>query len=247
MTTEISTIETKFPGLVPGSRAQRIIQANLDGEPLRETDLVRIKTPAGGGTVWSYDRNGNTETADEIVGLIVGYGKRGYLWNSENPAEERPLVTSHDLVTGYRTNDKLGDVDAATLEQFRVGDRKYDWVKLADPDGPFGFGTARGAGKRVKESRLLAILPKGFTLPILVSIGPGSLADFMAFMRRCDGLIWERVVGLKLVKEKSADGIPYSKIIPRLLELVSEEEGEVARKLYYDPVQSMLDAPPFLG
>ena len=71
MTTAISTnAQTiSYPALSPDSRQLRIIEANLDGEPMREQDLVRVKTPAGGGTKWTVNLDGNETTCDEIVGL----------------------------------------------------------------------------------------------------------------------------------------------------------------------------------
>jgi len=245
MTTAIATRnEISFPALVPNSRASRIMQANLDGEPVRETDLIRVKTPSGGGTIWQIDNNGNVETRDELVGLCVGYAKRGYLWGSVEPTDERPVIYSPDLVTGYRTNDKLGDIDPAVLEQYRIGDKRYDWVGLSDANGPFGYGRGKGNGKRVKESRVVALLPDGEVWPILVSVGPGSLVEFGGFMKRLPGFVWEAVLGLKLAREKTADGTPFSRIIPRLVGTVSEEQGEVARVLYYEPLKVMFSAPP---
>jgi hypothetical protein len=44
---------------------------------MRETDLVRVKTPLGGATTWALDINGNQTTCDEIVGLCV---RRGQAW-----------------------------------------------------------------------------------------------------------------------------------------------------------------------
>ena len=50
MSTTIATVtEGKLidlPALRADSRQLRIIEANLDGEPMQEQDLVRVKTPA---------------------------------------------------------------------------------------------------------------------------------------------------------------------------------------------------------
>lgn len=131
ISTTVKTID--YPALSPTSRQARIIAANLAGEPMRESDLIRVPTPAGGGTVWSIDNQGNTETTDEIVGVLVAEGRRGTLWPKDDPSEMRPVIVTHDLLVGYRVSDDLGDCDPAALERYRIGDRKYDWAAVDRP------------------------------------------------------------------------------------------------------------------
>jgi hypothetical protein len=140
MSTAISLSEPtiSYPALVPNSRHARIIKANLAGEPMREQDLVKVATPAGGGTSWTVNVNGNDQQFDEIVGLLVAHGFRGNLWPSADPTESRPVVTTNDGITGYRVGDDFGDVDPEDLEKFRTGDRTYDWVAMSNSK-EFGF------------------------------------------------------------------------------------------------------------
>lgn len=243
ISTNVKTID--YPALAPNSRQARIIAANLDGEPMRESDLIRVPTPAGGGTVWSIDNQGNIETTDEIVGLLVAEGRRGTLWPKDDPSEMRPVIVSHDLLVGYRVSDDLGDISPEALERYRVGDRRYDWQALAN--GPeFGWGAGKGSGRsrKVKESRVLAILREGETWPILVTVGPGSLAGWLPFRKRMPSFIYECVIGLKLQKVKNAGGQAYSMIVARTVGQISEEQGEVARKTYHEPLTAMFNAPP---
>lgn len=247
MSTSISTnVKTvDYPALAPNSRQARIIAANLEGEPMRESDLVRVPTPAGGGTVWAFDNHGNTETTDEIVGVLVAEGKRGYLWPKDDPSEMRPVIVTHDLLVGYRTGDELGDCDPAALERYRIGDRKYDWAALAT--GPeFGWGSGKGGerSRKVKENRVLALLRAGETWPILVTVGPGSLAGWLSFRKKLPSFAYECVIGLKLQKVKNAGGQPYSQIVPRVVGLLTEEQGTVAEAVYHRPLTAMFSAPP---
>ncbi|NBW12454.1 MAG: hypothetical protein EBR82_30925 [Caulobacteraceae bacterium] len=243
MSTDLAVKTIDYPALTPDSRQARIIMQNLGDEPMTETDLVRVPTPAGGGIKWTIDSNGNVETADELVGLLVASGKRGVLWPKDDPSEMRPVLVSHDLIVGHRVSDELGDVSFEALEKFRIGDRRYDWVALAtSPE--FGYGAGKGGGKKVKESRVLAILRKGETWPVLVSVGPGSLKGFLPFLKRLPAFPYECVVGLKLQKVKSNAGQPYSMIVPRLVGVISEEQGEVARRVYHEPLTRMFSAPP---
>ena len=245
MTTAISTKTIDYPALRADSRQMRIIEANLDGEPMNEQDLVRVKTPAGGGTKWTVPVNGNDESFDELVGLCVGIAKRGVLWPQDDPTDQRPVIVSNDLLVGYRVSDDLGsNIDPKVLEKFRIGDRRYDWTALANSP-EFGYGSARGgAGKRCKESRIIAILREGDVWPILVTVGPGSLRGLLPFLKRLPSFHFECVIGLKLEKAKSSGGQPYSVIVPRVVGLVSEEQGEVARRIYVEPLKRMFSAPP---
>lgn len=244
MTTAIATVSTvDYPALRPDSRQMRIIEANLEGEPMRETDLVRVTTPLGGATKWTVEVNGNATTCDELVGLCVGIAKRGVLWPSEDPTEQRPVIITNDLLVGYRVSDDLGTIDPKALEKYRVGDRKYDWAALsASPE--FGYGAGRSAGKRVKESRVLALLREGDVWPVLVTVGPGSLRGFLPFVKRLPSFFYECVLGLRLEKAKGAAGQPYSMIVPRLVGTISEEQGEVARRIYVEPLKAMFNTPP---
>lgn len=245
MSTTIATVKTiDYPALRADSRQAKIIQANLDGEPMSEMDLIKVKTPLGGSTQWSIDNNGNIETVDEIIGLLVGVGKRGVLWPSEDPTEQRPVLISTDLKVAYRTSDEIGSISPEALERFRIGDGVYDWAALSlSPQ--FGFGSARGgSGKRVKESRTLAILREGETWPVLVSVGGGSLRNWLAFSKRLPCFQHEAVVGLKLTKAKSKGGQPYSQIVPRLVGTITEEQGDVAARIYSAPLERMFSAPP---
>lgn len=242
--TEISVKTVDYPALAADSRQMQIIASNLGGEPMRETDLVRVKTPLGGSTTWTIDQNGNIETTDEIVGLIVGIGKRGTLWPSEDPTDQRPVIVTTDLRRGFRVSNDLGTIDPAVLERFRVREGEYDWFRLAN-SAEFGYGTSRsGSGRRCKESRILAILRQGETWPILVTVGPGSLRNVVPFLKRLPCFPHEAVIGLKLSKAKGKGGQPYSQIVPRLVGQVSIEQGAVAKKVYADPIEEMFSAPP---
>lgn len=243
ISTNVKTID--YPALSPNSRQARIIAANLEGEPMREQDLVRVPTPAGGGTVWSIDNQGNTETTDEIVGLFVAEGRRGVLWPKPDPSDLRPVIVSHDLLVGYRVSDELGDINPDVLERYRVGDRRYDWQALSNgPEFGWDSATRQRRSRNLKESRVMAILREGDVWPVLLTIGAGSLGGWLAWRKRMPSFIYECVVGLKLQKVKNASGQAYSMIVPRVIGIISEEQGDVAKKVYHDPLTAMFNAPP---
>ena len=243
ISTDVKTLD--YPALGANSKQALIIQANLDGEPMREQDLVRVPTPAGGATKWNVDVNGNVESTDELVGLLVAVGKRGVLWPKADPSDMRPVIVTHDLIIGYRVSDELGEIDPKSLEKYRLGDRRYDWASIStSPEFGWGAGKGSSAGKKVKESRILAILRQGDTWPILVTVGPGSLAIFEPWRKRLPDFHYACVIGLKLQKAKSTGGQPYSQIVPRVIGTISDEKAEVARKTYTVPLKAMFNAPP---
>ena len=195
--------------------------------------------------VKTVEVNGNVETTDEVQGLLVGIAKRGILWPHEDPTDSRPVIVSNDLLVGYRVSDDLGSLDPKALEKYRIGDRQYDWVAMAGNGSPFGYGSARGgAGKRCKEARILAILRQGDTWPVLVQVGPGSLREWGSFQKRLPSFHYECVVGLRLAKAKGSSGQPYSQIVPRIVGVISPEQGAVAKRVYADPLKRMFSAPP---
>lgn len=233
-----------FSSLTPGSRQMQIIAANSSGEPISEMDLTKVKTPAGGGSTWEVNDNGNITTCQEITGVLVAIGRRGVLWPWVDPKKDPPIIITNDLKVGYRVGDKLGSVHPEILEKYRTGDRTYDWAAMeSGPD--FGPGTGKdGIGKRVKEARVLAILRDGDVWPVLVSVGPGSLGLWLPFQKKLPCFHYEAVIGLSLRKVESKGGQPYSQIIPRLVGQLSEEQGEFVRKMYTEPLNAMFTAPP---
>jgi hypothetical protein len=243
--TELSVKSVDFPALSPSSRQMKVIAANLAGEKMSEMDLVSVHAPVGGKSVkWEIEADGNSETTDEIVGVLVGVAKRGTLWPFEDPSDARPVVVSHDLQIGYRVGDKLGDVREEDLEKFRVGDRRYDWQALANSQ-EFGLGSARnGTGKKAKEARILAVLRQGDTWPLLVHVGVGSFKNLLPFLKRLPCFTHEAVIGLRLKIEKSAGGIAFAQVVPRLVGQLTEEQGDVARKVYADPIAAMFAEVP---
>lgn len=244
LSTTVKTID--YPALSPNSRQMRIIEANRQGQPMQEQDLVRVKTPLGGSTTWSFEVNGNVETTDEIVGLLVAIGRRGYLWPSDDPTEQRPVIVSPDLLVGYRTSDDLGSIDPKSLEKFRIGDRRYDWAAMStSPE--FGFGSGKNGSKRVKEQRILAILRLGDIWPLLVSVGGGSMKAWDKFAGALPAFHYECQIGLKAAKTKNKAGQPFSQIVAHLIATISEEQGEMARRIYTEPLTRMFAAPPMVA
>lgn len=226
------------------------MQANLaTGETVGVGDLIRVKTPSGGGRMWQYVNSDGAEVEEKtITGLFVFYAPLGQLWGTDEPTKgERPVLTSYDLQTAVRTNDNLGNIDPEQLAAFRVGDRTYDWLAMGREGSPFGWGSGKGGvGRRIKESRTIAILQPGEAWPVLLSAGAGSLETVCPFVKRLKVAHYRCIVSVSLRKATSKSGIDYSQIVMTLDGTISREEGAVIKTLYTDPltrIAQQIDAP----
>ena len=244
MSTEIATTSTKFEFLAPGSRAAQIVANNIGDGQVYESDLPSVGMPAGGSTQWSYeDASGNTVNTDAIEGILVAAVGRGVLWPSTEPSGSRPLLVSNDMRTGYLVGDDFGDVNPADLDKYLIEGNKYDYAAISNSP-EFGFGSGGGRGKRVKESLVLVVLQAGEVLPVLVKLGGGSLGAFTKFKKGLKVLPYEAIVSLKLEKVSNMAGQKFSRVKPSLVGTLSEEEGEVVRGLYTEPLVQMLTRVP---
>lgn len=211
-------------------------KANLGtGETFDVNDLVRIKTPAGGGTMWEYeDAMGNLQHAKEIEGVLVYFARRGTLWPSLDQTGSPPVLVTENLIAARQVSTELGDIDQAVLDKYRNDDGTIDWVNL--PYNQWGTGK-NGAGKRCKESRVMFILRKGDVFPVVVQAQPGSLKTVVPWIKKLTISqaipYYAAVVSLELQPAVSKVGNhKYSQIIPKLTGVLDRESREKIRVNY---------------
>lgn len=226
---------SKYPALCPDSDIAEAMAANMEGETIQESDLRRVPTPAGGATRWVVPTVMGEQVEDELVGILVGYERRGVLWPTEEVSNSMPLLITRDLITAQRVGDDYGDIDPDELEKHRT-DGGYDWLSL--PWNEWGSGK-NGIGKRCKESRLLFLLREGEPFPLLVRAQPGSLKTVRPFITQLPIPHWRAVVSLTLQVAESRGGPKYAQIVPRLVGTLSKEDGEAVCKLYTQPIKKM--------
>ena len=252
-TKELSQSFLDYQSLSAGSRQLAALAANLGDEKMNPRDLQKVKTPSGGSLKWSLMIQGNEETTDEIVGCLVSFEKQGTIWSSAQASENSwAVISSTDLITGYRVSDDLGEISPDSLEKYRTGDRTYDWVKLStSPE--FGFGSA-GLGRRCKECLVLTLLRKDEMWPVVIKAPPTSFQSAWTFCKQLSVPHWEAVVGVSLTTVKNAKGQSFSATKLRLVGCISPEQGEMVRTMYTLPIQAASrivpsitakDMPPF--
>lgn len=216
------------------------------GEKFMESDLLRVKVPAGGGVKWCIPGVDGESYEPTLTGIMCLYTARGFVWPTEGQAVEgtQPVLITKDMIRAFRVGDDTGTVDMESLEPFRHDDGSYDWRGLTGDGGPLGWGTAaNGTGKRAKEVRVVGILRPGDAMPLVLSIPGGSLKGFTQFMRRLPIPFFRAIVELSLIKAKNSQGIEFAQVVPKLVGALSAEQGEVIRANYV----SLLSAVDDLG
>jgi len=212
------------------------------GEKLTSSDLTRVPTPTGGGTVWQIPTvTGDPESVKEIVGVLVGYHKCGILWPSEEPQENAmPVLRTWDLVVAEQIGP-IPDEMIDELEKVRIpGTNTYRWEALSYNQWNSGKG---GQGKRCKEQRMMFVLRKNDAFPLLITVQPGSLKSITNFIKKV-GMsripYWQAIIGLSLEKVANNSGQPYSRIVPRLAGTLNEEDGVAVYNTWTKQMKTML-------
>jgi len=230
-----------FPALRDDSGVSEAMAANLPDAALRESDLTRVPIPSGGSTTWVIPSITGETTAKTIDGILAVVVPRGVLWPTEEPAEGTlPVLVTHDLKTAHAVN--LEGVDSALLkdvESCRNEDGSYSWLKL--PQNEWGSGKG-GRGKCCKEQRVIYLLTKEQAMPIVIVVAPGSLKGWQGFLV---GLTtagiphYRAVVSFGLEADKNPAGIPFARIVPKLVGVLDKDAGEAIRKKFTEPLRGV--------
>lgn len=241
--TALTTVDTnRYLALQDGGEIAEAMAANLgEGASFKESDLTRAPIPTGGGTTWIVPNVTGDKATKTIDGILVYQGPRGLLWAGEESEEgSLPLLVSHDLKTARLLAAE--SVDKKMLERIepaKIGVNTYDWTKL--PQNEWGSGK-NGSGKACKEQRVLYILTEDEPLPVVVTVQPGSLKGWQQFIMAISkaGIPFYRsVVSLTLEKATAAGGQPYAQVVPKLIGVLSKEQGEVIRSKFTEPMRAV--------
>lgn len=241
--TGLTVIESsRFMALDPNNAQMVALKENLaaSGESLTPSDLVRVKTPAGGGTNWEVPNAlGAPELTPALSGIMVLYKTAGVLWPTDDAKEgTMPVLRTFDLQTAEQVGpipDDMIDV----LERFRIDDRHFNWKDL--PYNQFGTGK-NGQGKRCKEQRMMFLLRENDPFPLMLTAQPGSLKPVTGFIKKLAFQVpyYRAIVELKLEKKVSKSGQAFSQIVPALRGVLSTEDGARVKREYTDVLERMV-------
>jgi hypothetical protein len=239
MSTAISTtVKSSDFAILDSSSEIAAGLADPNREAMDYTVITSVKMPAGGGVIWTVEQDGNVEAVPEITGILCAVQKHGVIWPTAefSGGGSRPVVETWDLVRGIRRGDDLGDIDPAELDRCSNPDGTVRWRELSYTQP----GSApNGRGCRAKESRILYVLRPGELFPVKISAGPGSLMAIKPFLARMALPAYRHVVSLGLKRVQSGSGIAFSQIVPKIVDKLTVEQGEIIRQAYTLPLLGM--------
>jgi hypothetical protein len=216
------------PNNEAGGNVALALKENLGGAEINAFDFERVKVPAGGGLAWNItDQDTGDETAlPGFEAVIVAWKDQKAFWKrslSEDGAKKGPPdCYSPDMKKG------IGDpgVVCATCRFNK-------------------FGTAKGGtgrGKACKDTRQIFFMRPASLLPELLVVPPTSLQAVKSFMLKLASRgipFWQCVVKFKLVKDKNAESVEYSKVDLSLVAVLDDLPKAAAQK-YSHVVRQML-------
>lgn len=174
-----------------------VVQNNLEGGIA--LNFPEIKIPSGGGIVWEIPTDEDEpKTTSELIGVVLDYHPFNIYFETEYSGEKtRPTCVSRDGVTGEGNPGGL--------------------CKTCELGGDNAWGTGKkGVGKACANKVRIALLMQGDIFPYSIALPPTSIKNFKDYLNALTNKlkIYQGVVTkIKLVKEKSSDGIVYSQAV----------------------------------
>lgn len=246
-----------FLSFAEGSDVAEAMAENFEGDGFSEADLVRVKTPSGGGLHWTI----GTEATPVIEGVVVFKCRKGILWKSDETSDDKPVLVSDDLkiarlnipweevpeeMQEVLVNHELTEAEVRSDARFATmksddlprlfwwdGDKKLPYCE-------FGSSTKQGStGKRAKEYQLLYVLRKNEGMPMRVQLGPTSIRPVRQFFNQMtDVPHYRAMVKLGLKVEKSASKKDYSVVTLERTGIIDKETGDMIKARYKVPIET---------
>jgi hypothetical protein len=245
MSTALKVYENnEIAALDPSSEAALAFRENNQGTSFDVGDLIRVKVPSAGGTIWTIEGPEGKEQTESLDGIVCFKAPHGIIWRSDDISPgEKPVVVSNDLVTA-KLNVPREEVPEDLMDSLDSAEIKgqpgvYDWAKL--PQTQWGTGK-KGHGKYAKEQVLMFILRPNELLPLFLAVPSGSIKNIKKFFLHCKLPYYRMLVSLKLKEAVSKGGIKYSQIIPEHVGTIPAESGVQICELYRDPLRTKHEA-----
>ena len=193
------------------------IAEEMDG--LGTIPYDRVKIPSGGGAAFEIptDDEENPDVATEIVGIILDHHAVNSRWNGNyDGSDEPPVCSSFDGKQGLvAETGELKDCATCPYNQ---------------------FGSAEdGRGKVCKNSHRVYILRQGNPVPMVLTLPPTSIKyirDYIAKSIVLKGMrCYDVITKITLKKEKSADGIQYSRACFTFVDKLAAEQKAQTKEM----------------
>lgn len=199
---------SEFVVLGNNGSALSALAYNIAGESIDEFDLDRVRVPAGGLTVFETPEGEAVKTID---GIMISVGIRRAYWS-------KPFGDGGNVPPDCSSTDGL--------------------VGIGEPGGncahcPFNqFGSAfkqdgsQGRGKRCRESRAIFVIRAEDRLPLVITAPATSLKNTKKYLMSLPVRRTQAITRFSLVKDKSADGVEYAKIVLTYVGRIEERFAE---------------------
>lgn len=212
---EVATKDTQFGLITLQGELAEAIAEEMDG--LGTIPFEKVKIPSGGGL--AFELPGETEddiqSATELVGVILHHHPINAYWREKySGGNEQPDCSSYDGKQGVER--ETGEIhNCATC-----------------PHNQFG---SDGAGKACKNIHRCYILQENNPVPLVLALPPTSLKyirDYIGKRILLKGMrCWDAVTKITLKKEKSTDGITYSRAAFAFVQKLTPEQSAEAKTM----------------
>ena len=194
-----------------GDLAEAVAE-EMDG--LGSIPFDRVKIPSGGGLAFELpgEDEEDTESATELIGVILDHNPVNAYWvNKFAGGNEQPDCSSFDGKQGVvRDTGEIRSCESC-------------------PYNKFG---SDNAGKACKNIHRVFMLREGNPVPLILSLPPTSLKYMRNYIAkrvllkgyRC----WQVLTKITLKKEKSKDGITYSRAAFTFIDTLTPEQTQQA-------------------
>jgi len=214
--TTLAVIDAKNFALMQVDPADiaEVFAENLGGDALRLSDLTTIHIPSGGALAWSINSIDGETSTPTLEGVVIAHKAVRRFYEQDfatSGGGTAPDCKSEDGIHGIGTMaDKCGGLcSKCPMAQF-VKDEKGAWLPTP-----------------CKQYTLVFLVRQDSVLPSILVIAPTSIRVFSDYKR---GLASQKLKRLSevltefsLVKEKSGNGLAYSKIQVRPLQYFDKE------------------------
>lgn len=212
---EVAVADQKFNLVTLTRELKEAIAEEMDG--LGTIPFERAKIPSGGGL--AFELPGETEDepvmSTDLTGVILHHHPVNAYWDEQySGGNEQPDCSSYDGKQGVeRETGEIHDCSKCSHNQFG----------------------SKGTGKACKNIHRCYILQEGNPVPIILALPPTSLKyirDYIGKRILLKGLrCFDAVTKITLKKEKSADGITYSRAAFAFVSKLTDEQRAEAKAM----------------
>jgi len=205
---EVAVSAATFNLLTLSGDLAEAVQEEMDG--LGSIPFDRVKIPSGGGLAFEVpgETEEDTESVTELVGVILDHNPINAYWAEKFAGgNESPDCSSYDAKQGVvRETGEIRSCENCPYNQFG----------------------SDGAGKACKNMHRVYILREGNPVPLILTLPPTSLKYLRNYIAKSIILkgyrCWQVITKITLKKEKSKDGITYSRAAFAFIDKLTDEQ-----------------------